>query len=60
MISVLNDNSVGGDAVLGGTPTKTALYSCNGPPFEREGQALRPFPTVGFSRVAPRATVFSY
>jgi hypothetical protein len=36
----------GGDAVLEGTPTKTALYSGQGFPFEKEGPAPRPFPTV--------------
>src|SRR5262245_2218823 len=38
--------SFGSDAVLEGTPTTTALCSCNGLPFYRERQALRPFPMV--------------
>ena len=32
--------ALGDDAVLQSTAVKGALYSCNGTPFYREGQAL--------------------
>src|SRR5262249_30746229 len=34
----------GGAAVSEGTPMTTRWYSCNGPPFEGQRPALRPFP----------------